>query len=49
MTSSNILHPARLGCIQEEEVGEALGVVDKDQEGGEGGRGQTLQPDIFTY
>ena len=49
MTSSNILHPARLGSMDEEEVGEALGVIEKDQEGGEGGRGQTLQPNLFTY
>ena len=49
MTSSNILHPARLGCMDEEEVGEALGVVEKDQEAGEVGGGQALQPDILMF
>ena len=47
MSSSNILHPARLGCMDEEEVGEALGVVEEDQQAGEVGGGQALQPDIL--
>ena len=49
MSSSNILHPAGLGSMDEEEVGETLGVVEEDQQGGEVGGGQALQPDISIY
>ena len=49
MSSSNILHPAGLGSMDEEEVGETLGVVEEDQQGAEVGGGQALQPDISMF